>query len=69
VNELLLLIEDMFRIKDRGYVATGNLSSGPIRVGDRVWVSTVQGYFRFDRRFICSDCVSGVLAPLRGEAE
>ena len=48
MNELLLLIEDMFWSKDRGYVATGNVSSGPIRVGDRVWVSTVQGYFRFE---------------------
>jgi hypothetical protein len=48
VNELLLLIEDMFLNKDRGYVATGNVSSGPIRVGDRVWVSTVQGYVRFE---------------------
>jgi translation elongation factor EF-Tu-like GTPase len=48
VNELLLLIEDMFQIKDRGYVAAGNVSSGPIRVGDRVWVPTVQGCFRFE---------------------
>jgi translation elongation factor EF-Tu-like GTPase len=33
-------IEDMFSIKDRGYVATGELTAGPISTGDRVWVST-----------------------------
>ena len=48
MNELLLFIEDTFRIKDRGYVATGNVSSGPIRVGDRVWVSTVLRSVRFE---------------------
>ena len=38
--ELLLPIEDMFTIKDRGYVATGEVVGQSIAVGDQVWVST-----------------------------
>jgi hypothetical protein len=41
--EMLLLIEDMFRIKDRGDVATGAVASSPICVGDRVWVPVPSG--------------------------
>ena len=38
MSALLMLIEDMFQIKDRGWVATGTVSTGPIRIGDKVWV-------------------------------
>jgi selenocysteine-specific translation elongation factor len=38
--DLLMPIQDMFKIKDRGYVATGQLTAGPICTGDRIWVST-----------------------------
>jgi len=47
VDELLLLIEDMFKVQDRGYVATGAVASGPIYAGDRVYVLTASGHFRF----------------------
>lgn len=40
--EILMPIEDMFVIKGRGYVATGEVTAGPIRVGEQVWVSTAK---------------------------
>ena len=45
--EFLLLIEDMFKIKGRGYVATGVVSHGPLCVNDRVWVCTASADLTF----------------------
>ena len=47
MSEMLLLIEDMFLIKDRGFVATGMVAGSPICVGDRVWVPTASADLRF----------------------
>src|SRR5271166_4046293 len=47
MTELLLLIEDMFRIKDRGHVATGVVSAGPICAGEQVWVPTASAELHF----------------------
>jgi translation elongation factor EF-Tu-like GTPase len=47
MTELLLLIEDMFLIKDRGYVATGVVSAGTICAGEQVWVPTASAELHF----------------------
>src|SRR5579859_4157357 len=65
-EELLVPIEDMFSIKDRGYVATGRVISGPISVGERVWVPTATNDLFFTIKAI--ESISGTLEQAdRGE--
>jgi GTPase len=47
MTEMLLLIENMFKVKDRGYAACGDVASSPICVGDRVLVLLPDDHLHF----------------------